>query len=68
MKQLPRWWALLEELVPCAPGTEVHVYRCGEQPVCYHIGGVGWVDGGRDAKMYRTRLAAIIATWEWWLT
>ena len=58
---------MLEALVPCAPSTKVHIYKIGEQQVWYHIGGDGWLDGGRDAKMYRTRLAAIIATWEWWL-
>ena len=67
MKTLPKWWDALELLVPCAPGTEVHIYQCGEQPIRYHIGGNGWIDGGRDARMHKTKLMAIISTWEWWL-
>lgn len=68
MKKLPAWWSVLEEFMPCAPSTVVLSYKCGDQPVRYHIGGDGWIDGGGDAKMHRTRLAAIVATWEWWLS
>ena len=61
-KTLPTWWRVLEEFVPCAPTACIHKYQCGEQEPRYHIGGDGWVDGGRDAAMYTTKLAAIIAT------
>lgn len=68
-KVAPRWFDRLGQVMPTAPTTYVHAWRnTSDSPVYgYSIGGEGWLDGGRDRRLYKTRLAAVVATWEWWL-
>lgn len=68
-KTLPRWFVWLGLVMPTAPTTYIQEWK---NPATgdldgYSIGGEGWLDGGRDRTLCKTRLAAVVATWEWWL-
>lgn len=67
---MPRWLRALDKWFPTAPTTYVQECRnTDDAPVYgYCIGGEGWLDGGSNRRVYQTRLGAVVATWEWWLT
>jgi hypothetical protein len=68
-REMPGWLKALDRWMPLAPRSHIAEERTidGQRVWGYTIGGDGWHDGGRDRKVYDTRLGAVVATWEWWL-